>query len=109
MKRLFAIILMIVSIAMLANAGNDDKSFKCENKTYSSTGRVTGSSIPVATGFTWKDSKGKKYPIYISESGSCYTIRVSNKTGKEYKSYMKPEISQDICNRLGKVYKSKKK
>lgn len=107
-RRLFVLILMIVCVSIVANAG-DDKSYKCEGTTYSSTGRVNSSSAPTSTGFTWQDSKGNKYPIYISNSGSCYIIRTSKNTGKEYKSYLGPEISQDICKKLGKEYKNKRK
>ena len=45
----------------------------------------------------------------MSASGSCYVIKTSKKTGKEYKQYLKPDVSQDICNKLGKEYKGKKK
>ena len=31
------------------------------------------------------------------------------KTGKEYKQYLKSEVSQDICDKLGREYKGKKK
>ena len=105
-RRLFAIILFIICISMIANA---DNKYKCVNNTYSSTGRVNNSSAPISTGFTWSDSKRNKYPIYISNSGSCYVIKTSKKTGKEYKNYLGPEISQDICSKLGKIYKGKKK
>lgn len=107
-RRLFTLILIIICVSIVANAG-DNKSYKCEGTTYSSTGRVNNSSAPISTGFTWKDSKGKTYPIYISDKGSCYIIRTSKNTGKEYKSYLGPEISQDICTKLGKEYKNKKK
>ena len=108
-RRIFALILFIICIGLTANADND-RVFKCEGNIYSSTGRVkANSSAPISTGFTWTDSKGNKYPIYISNSGSCYIIKTSKKTGKEYKSYLKPDISQDICNKLGKEYKGKRK
>ena len=108
-RRLLVLFLITICCGMLANA-DDNKSYKCEGNTYSSTGRVnTNSSAPIPTGFEWTDSKGNKYPIYISASGSCYIIKKSNKTGKEYKQYIKPEISQDICAKLGREYKGKKK
>lgn len=108
MKKIIFIISLIFCVTLSVNA-DDNKSFKCEGTTYSSTGRVKSNSEPIATGFTWSDSKGKEYPIYMSNSGSCYIIKVSAKTNKEYKQYLKPEISQDICNKLGKEYKGKKK
>lgn len=108
LRRLFAIILFIICVGMLANAQNNN-SYKCEGTTYSSTGRVAGNTAPAPTSYTWQDSKGNKYPIYMSNSGSCYIIKTSKKTGKDYKSYLGPEISQDICAKLGKEYKGKKK
>lgn len=107
-RRLLALILFIICCGLVANT-DDNKGYKCEGTTYSSTGRVNNSSTPTSTNFTWTDSKGNKYPIYISNSGSCYIIRISSKTSKEYKQYLKPEISQDICKKLGKEYKGKKK
>jgi len=107
-RRLLVLLLITVCCAMVANA-DGDKSFKCENNTYSSTGRVKSNSELIATGFNWTDSKGNSYPIYISVSGSCYIIKVSAKTNKEYKQYLKPDVSQDICKKLGKEYKGKKK
>lgn len=35
------------------------------------------------TGFTWKDSKGDEYPVYMAHTGSCFVIRTS-KSGKNY-------------------------
>ena len=107
-RRLLVLLLITVCCALVANA-DGDKSFKCENNTYSSTGRVKSNSELIATGFNWTDSKGNSYPIYISVSGSCYIIKVSAKTNKEYKQYLKPDVSQDICKKLGKEYKAKKK
>ena len=63
---------------------------------------------PVKTKFTWKDSKDKEYPVYISNNGSCFVIKVSVKTGKEYRNYLGSEISQQICKELNIEYKGKK-
>lgn len=107
-RRILILILVTVCCSFTSNANNDDKPFKKEGNTYSSTGRINKSSTPTSTGFTWKDINEKKYPIYISSSGSCYIIKVSKKSRKEYKSYLNSEISKDICNRLNIEYKGKK-
>ena len=104
----FLILFLITICCTITSSADDNKSYKCEGTTYSSTGRVKSNSESIATGFTWSDSKGKEYPIYMSNSGSCYIIKVSAKTNKEYKQYLKPEISQDICNKLSKEYQGKK-
>ena len=61
----------------------------------------------IKTKFTWQDSKGNSYPIYISESGSCFIIKVSKKTNKEYRQYLGKELSMQICKELGLTYKGK--
>lgn len=109
-RRLLVLLLITICCALVANADNN-KTFVKSGTTYtnSSTGRQKANSTPVATGCTWVDSKGVQYPVYISESGSCYIIKVSKKTNKEYKQYLKPDVSQDICKSIGREYKAKKK
>ena len=113
-RRLLVLLLITICCALVANADNN-KTFVKSGTTYtnSSTGRQKANSTPVATGCTWVDSKGVQYPVYISESGSCYIIKVSkktsSKTGKEYRQYLGPEVSEEICKRLGREYKAKKK
>ena len=51
---------------------------------------------------------GTKYPIIMGKTGSCYIIRTSKKTGKEYRQYLGEEISRDICTKMGREYKAKK-
>lgn len=43
------------------------------------------------TGEKFKTSKGEIFPIYVSENGKYYILRVSKKTGKQYKQYLKLE------------------
>lgn len=61
----------------------------------------------VKTKFTWQDRKGNSYPIYISDSGSCFIIKVSKKTNREYRQYLGKELSMQICKELGLTYKGK--
>lgn len=109
------IMLIIVVVMFILGArpvhGQEVKTFKVEGTTYSSTGGVKShsKSEPIVTNCTWVDSKGVTYPIFMSQTGSCYIIKTSAKTGKEYKSYLKPDVSQDICRKLGKEYKGKTK
>lgn len=103
-RRLLTLLLLVLAIGLVANA----QSYTREGNTFiSSTGERVKQEA-VKTKFIWKDNKGKEYPIYISKSGSCYVIRVSAKSGKEYKSYLGAEISQQICKELNIEYKSKK-
>lgn len=102
-KRLLTL-LLILTMGLAANAQTYTRS---GNTFISSTGERVKAE-PVKTKFTWKDSKGNEYPVYISNSGSCFVIKVSAKTGKEYRNYLGPEISQQICKELNIEYKSKK-
>lgn len=101
MKKLL-IMLVLLCVGLTSNAQN----YTREGNTFISTKSVKAE--PVKTKFTWKDSKGNEYPVYISSKGSCFVIRVSSKTGKEYKNYLGPEISEQICKELGVKYKGKK-
>lgn len=105
MKKLIILVTFIIS----AIASNN---LFAQNATISSTGEVqrSGNTFIASsksskgnaqqTQYTWKDSKDVEYPIYISASGSCYVIKTSKKTGKEYKSYLPKEVSAEICKEL---------
>lgn len=69
--------------------------------------KAKGDSKEEKTGFTYKDSKGVEYDIYIGKTGSCYIKKISKKTGNEYKQYLGAEISADICKQLGREYTPK--
>ena len=56
------------------------------------------------TKFTYKTTDGKIYPIFITKTGSCFIKKISAKTGKEYKMYLKPEVRDEICRELGVKY-----
>ena len=99
-KKLFIVMMMLMSISYTVNA-----EIIKEGKTYL---QVSKQKTPDKdSGFTYKDSKGNIYPIMIGKSGACYIVRISKKSGKEYKQYLGKEISQEICKELNINYKSK--
>lgn len=102
---LFFLLFMLFGLWMTADA---QTTYKQEGNTFSSV-KTTKTVTPEQTPYTWKDSKGKEYLIYISKSGSCYVIKTSAKTGKEYRQYLGPEISIKICENLGRKYTAKTK
>ena len=54
----------------------------------------------IVTKFKFEDSKGKSYPIiYDKGNKKCYVCRIS-KNGKFYRQWMKPEVSEQIINKL---------
>ena len=105
MRKLIIILTFVISVIASNN-------LLAQNATISSTGEVerNGNTFIASsksnknnaqqTQYTWKDSKGVEYPIYISASGSCYVIKTSKKTGKEYKNYLPKEVSTEICKEL---------
>lgn len=103
-RRLLTLLLLVLSMGLVANA----QTYTRNGNTFTSAKSVKAKAEPVKTKFTWKDSKGKEYPVYISSKGSCFVIKVSAKTGKEYKNYLGPEISQQICKELNIKYNGKK-
>ena len=107
MKKIIFILIMLFTVSLASNA---QSSYKREGKTFvanSSAKREKSELKP--TGFNYKDRKGNEYPIYVSTTGSCFVIKTSAKTGKEYRQYMKPEMSEEICKELGIKYTPKKK
>lgn len=57
------------------------------------------------TKFEYADSKGNKYPIYITSNGRCFIIKASAKTNKEYKYYLPEELSKAVAKELNIAYK----
>lgn len=41
------------------------------------------------TNYTYTDTKGQIYSVYVSNRGKYFIIRVSAKTGNSYKQYLK--------------------
>lgn len=103
-RRLLTLLLLVLAIGLAANAQTYTRS---GNTFISSTGERVKAE-PVKTKFTWKDSKGNEYPVYISPKGSCFVIKGKDKNGKDKKTYLGPEISSQICKELNVDYKGKK-
>ena len=59
-------------------------------------GARSSSSTDQVTSYKWRDSKGQEYPIVLhtytkgEKAGktTCYVVKTSSKTGKEYKYYL---------------------
>lgn len=43
---------------------------------------------PIKTGKTYTDTKGRRWDVYQSDSGRLFVLKVSDKTGKEYRYYL---------------------
>lgn len=105
---------VLIAVALLLMLGvNNSNSFSQVIRRNGNTFTVAKvkqvSKSATKTKFTWQDSKGNLYPIYVSQSGATYVLRTSKKSGKEYKSYLGEEISKAVCKELGIEYKSSKR
>ncbi len=93
-KAIFCLIMAIVCLSSYAqDVVREGKVFKAQTT-------QTTKSEDKQTEYTWEDSKGNKYPIYISQRGACYIKRTSKKTGKEYKQYLPKEVQENIKKEL---------
>lgn len=92
-KLIFCLILAAISLTSTAEVKRNGDTFKVEQTSIASQGEKTK--------YTWEDKEGNKYPIYITKKGACYILRISKKTGKEYKYYLPKEIQAQIKQEMG--------
>ena len=105
MKKLFIMAAMLLALSV-NNSNTYAQSIKRDGTTFVVSSSKKASE-PTKTKFTWKVND-VEYPIYISSTGSCYIIKVSKKTGKEYKQYLPKEVCAEIAKEMGIEYKPKK-
>lgn len=91
MKKFITCIIMMLALGM-NNSTAQTVSQQGNNFTQVSN---TKSGKETKTKFTYTDSKGKVYPVYLSSTGKAFIKKVSKKTGKEYKQYL-PEVGKKI-------------
>lgn len=85
------LIVLTMSVIGYADIVRDGDTFKVE---------TTSVNKDTKTKYTWEDKEGNKYPIYITKKGACYVLRVSKKTGREYKYYLPKDIQETIKKEL---------
>lgn len=90
-KFILCLLLALFCITVNAEVKREGDTFKVEQTTKSDT----------KTKYTWEDKQGNKYPIFITKRGSCYILRTSKKTGKEYKQYLPKETQAQIQQEMG--------
>lgn len=100
MKKLIYTALMLMSLSLGVQAQNVER----KGNTFTQVTNKKSSGKEVKTQYTYTDSKGNTYPIYLSSTGKAFILKVSKKSGKEYKQYM-PEIGKQINP---EAYKDKK-
>ena len=101
-------ILTLAVLALAIGAGAQDKTrqnYEKDGKTFIQT-KAQASAKDTPTSYVWRDKKGNEYPIVLhvytkgknAGKTTCYVIRTSAKTGKEYKYYLPDgeRIAQEI-------------
>lgn len=83
MKRGLLLLLLMITLSTV----------KAQNAIVTKDGNFVSVSVkgkaPVNTGKTYTDTdKGIIYPIYITNKGKLFIIKVSKKSGKQYRSYL---------------------
>ena len=92
MKYIIALLVALsMSVASYAGVVRHGNTFLVE---------TTSVNQDTQTQFTWQDKDGNIYPIYISKKCACYVIKVSKKTGKEYKYYLPKDVQEAIRKEL---------
>ena len=93
MKKLFIAAIMLFSLNMGIQAQSVQKQGNNFTQVSNKGGKSGGKETK--TQYTYTDSKGVVYPVWLSSTGKAFIKRVSKKTGKEYKQYV-PEIGKQI-------------
>ena len=97
----YFILAAIAASVVMSNAAMAD--VQRDGNTFTAAKQAKTKAEPVATKYTYK-SGDAEYPIYLSGNGRAYIVKISAKTGKEYKQYLGEEISRTICSELGAEY-----
>ena len=97
-KTLITISLLALAMTAHGQENSPRTAYRREGKTFvqQRARRASAGSSDVATAYLWRDSKGNEYPIYLhvysrgEKAGrtTCYVLRTSSKTGREYKYYL---------------------
>lgn len=89
--RILAIIVLMLGFLAISN-GLKAQSVELDGNTFVQKSATADS---VATGYFYQDSKGLKYPIFLSSKRKAY-IWAKSKNGKMYKRYL-PKVTEMLA------------
>lgn len=108
MRKHFIILIIALMWAMVGAAQESPAKVERNDRVFSQKSVKKAKTEPIVTDFRWEDSKGNQYPILVNpNSGRCFVIKVSGKTGKEYKQYLDAEVAKQVCKEIGIAYVEK--
>ena len=107
MKHFLYYCVVLIAAVCFSSVNTFAQSYSKEGKVFTQVkSSVSTSSNDVETSYTWKDTKGNEYPIILHQyqkgdnagKWTCYVIKISEKTGKNYKYYLPSgiEVAEDI-------------
>lgn len=105
-KALLVAVFLLVGLLGIPTMCNA-QSFVKKGNNFEQVSTRNVASTATKTKFTWTDTKGNTYPIYVTKIGRCFVNKISSKTNKEYKYYLKEDLSRAICKELGITYQEK--
>lgn len=88
---------MVFMVLFITSLNCYSQAFKLEGNTFKSTTTSRAKRDTIVTKYYWEDSHCKKYPIIWNRSNNKgYIIKVSKKTGKWDRMYLKPEVNHKL-------------
>ena len=93
MKHIFQILLVALIAVFTATISSTAQNVTRTGNTFVQQSKQKAEATK--TQYMYIDKDGIKYPIYLSSKGKAFIIKVSKKTGKEYRQYL-PEITKQL-------------
>lgn len=99
---------ILLALALLASVCSASAEVIREGNTFAASASSKPSS-DTPTNYKWRDKKGDEHTIFLhrytrgSKIGQygCYVLKVSSKTGKEYKYFLPDNVVSEIITELG--------
>ena len=88
-------ILALVALTLMVGAPISAQDVKREGNTFVQVQNKATLKNVTKTQYTYKTKDGEEYPIYLSKNGKAFIIRVSKKSGKEYRQYL-PKVTEQL-------------
>lgn len=86
-SRILGIIVLILGFLVLATR-TQAQSVQLKGKTFYAVKDSSRKSQPIDTGYEYVDKDNVSHKVFLSKNGKAFIIRVSKKTGKEYRQYL---------------------
>lgn len=108
MKKFIIGVICIILATLVGCQNAKAQTINREGKTFVSETNKSNKANDIETSYYWKSPKGETYKIYLhkytkgdkKDKWGSYVLRVSQKTGKEYKYFLPEDITAEIIREL---------